>query len=184
MNTHMQKICSVSEFVSAIEQQPNLCLFRGESSDFAETRLVSAMLLTSENQSNFKYRCNWLYKRVFSSITENEKEHFLAFAQHHGIPTNLLDVTTNPLISLWFACESSAGKNTDGIVYGFENNFIELTEYIDMIGTNYVDSRFYGDKEKWRNNFENAIFNSPTEISMEDALISLFSGIIASKENM
>lgn len=41
--------------------------------------------------------------------------------QHFGMPTRLLDVTTNPLVSLYFACESSEQSNEDGIVYIFPN---------------------------------------------------------------
>ena len=37
------------------------------------------------------------------------------------MPTRLLDVTTNPLVSLYFACESSEQSNEDGIVYIFPN---------------------------------------------------------------
>lgn len=41
--------------------------------------------------------------------------------QHFGMPTRLLDVTTNPLVSLYFVCESSEQSNEDGIVYIFPN---------------------------------------------------------------
>lgn len=180
--TQIQQAKSVSEFVSLIEQYPNSVLFRGEEKDFVETKLVSTMLRTDENKFNFKYRCDILYQRTFSGLTDNEKEHFLAFAQHHGIPTNLLDITTNPLVALWFACRKANYEDQDGVVYGFEENCIDMTDFIDMIGVNYLGVKFFGDKEKWRTCFEDAIIWS--SISIKEALISLFSTALGLKINM
>lgn len=50
--------------------------------------------------------------------TDYEK---LITMQHYGLPTRLLDLTRNPLVAIFFACNNSYRKNQDGLVYIFED---------------------------------------------------------------
>lgn len=45
----------------------------------------------------------------------------LAALQHHGAPTRLLDVTSNPMTALWFACLPAPGtRDASGVLLAFD----------------------------------------------------------------
>lgn len=45
---------------------------------------------------------------------------WLFLAQHHGLPTRLLDWTANPLIAIYFACQPSPSGKRDGEIIAVE----------------------------------------------------------------
>lgn len=69
-------------------------------------------------------RENEVYLSVMSECSndfEMEMPHIaiLSKMQHYEVPTRLLDITTNALVALYFACESPRKMSTDGVVYYF-----------------------------------------------------------------
>lgn len=53
----------------------------------------------------------------------------LALAQHHGLPTRLMDWTSNPLVALWFAIEQPPERNMDAAIWAYgtdEDDIVSL----------------------------------------------------------
>lgn len=115
-------VSSLSEYIAAIE---NYNLFnyisRGENQKF-EYPLRSG--IHRNNFKNYSKILEQYYLDVETSINQKQDKNFLAFAQHHGIPTNLLDFSFSPLVSLYFCVD---GCNDRGYVY-----FINKTRMVNI----------------------------------------------------
>ena len=77
-----------------------------------------------------KYKLPNIFKPSLSPVD------LLALLQHFGVPTRLMDVTSNPLIALYFA---SLDEGNDGEVIVFDYNDMDATNYpiVNAIADSY-----------------------------------------------
>lgn len=105
-------------------------LFRGQSD--TEYKLVPALgRYGSGREDIFFVERNMIdtAKRRFPSVFSSDLDpiELLSTLQHYGVPTRLLDVTSNALVALYFACEGNEKKN--GEVFIFCNDTFDVHEY-------------------------------------------------------
>ena len=102
-NCECKAVDSISDYLAVIEQN---YLFnhisRGENRKFDYP--LGASIFRKEFR-NYNLLLDQFHLDVETSIDASQEKHFLAFAQHHGIPTNLLDFSLSPLVSLYFSVD-------------------------------------------------------------------------------
>jgi len=132
---------SLSEYIHFVEtdcREPYV-LFRGQRKDtdllpkIARAGLAEGDLLKHERKmfEDFK-RFSLPY--IMGPHPESDWE-WLTLAEHHGLPTRLLDWTKNPLAALWFTVEKHeeepGGEPPEGIVWVLksrEEDFVNISE--------------------------------------------------------
>lgn len=120
-----------------VEFERPIYYYRGEDECFPT--IISSLY-------QLRNKCDYTIELVESKLIEEAKIRFpeivsectdnvemLIKFQHYGLPTRLLDVTSNPLIALYFACKEN-GKETDGRVLICKNIITPYKE-VQAIGT-------------------------------------------------
>ena len=130
------------DFENCVHIQMSEYLFRGEGSFYPKR--VSGAFRTEQHlpsldlYPDFNKGIDEFYRSVGYRLSEIEKNNFVAFSQHYGLPTNLLDVTPSPLTALFMACYSEE-RNLKGILINDESpvyvyimeHYIDVTDIVD-----------------------------------------------------
>jgi len=142
-------------------------LFRGQMDDWALDSKLLRLVIESRQIDDFykiekqifeKFKGNYKY---FHSTDLNDWD-LLSLGQHYGLPTRLIDWTTNPLIALWFAFEKAKNNNNDRVVFG-------LVIEEDSIADIQVDELFGGRFTKIfkAKPFDNRVINQESWFSIQ-----------------
>lgn len=105
------RIKSLSEYIKFFENgNYENYIFRGESANYGNIiasafRDFNGCFNSYKKEYPFIGMKNEFKKEVYHKSKQDEKENFIAFSQHYGIPTNLVDFSRSPLVALFFACE-------------------------------------------------------------------------------
>lgn len=124
------EINNLNEYITCITKN-NLgeCISRGENSKFDR---ITSSAFRYKSPIRFQNLTNIFYDEIGNTITNMQRENFVAFAQHHGIPTNLVDFSKSPLVSLFFACyDPYSITDNSGYVYFINSDrLIDITEFL------------------------------------------------------
>jgi hypothetical protein len=123
----------IEKFTVSVRSDPTI-VWRGQrASSWGLTPSLFRLKQKSQEWHSIEYV---LLRNFEKSNTRWVREHYaedftqrLALAQHHGLPTRLLDWTESPLIALFFACSDAVDSPDDipdGAVWRLQTNYVSL----------------------------------------------------------
>lgn len=143
---------TISEYLGLFNAHPELQnnLYRGQSKPVSDPdyklipsvgRLSKVQTLPFDQFVREEKRAHDIFKNQVvanvSSVPRNSWE-ILALAQHHGLPTRLMDWTRNPLVALYFAVRNSKHDGITSAVYALTASTIT---YEDLVSNKQDDVR-------------------------------------------
>jgi hypothetical protein len=139
----MQKIENITQYLKVVhdkktesEKNENFTdlLFRGQNTDKDLFPKIARIKLKGKIKNIEKLMLDE-FKRAIVPLSEFKPEDewdLLALAQHHGLPTRLLDWTYNPLVALWFAV-FDINVNENAVVWIFNADKDDFRNDTDKI---------------------------------------------------
>lgn len=117
-------IRQLAEFTKLIEDtwtDQTDVLFRGQSQDFPLLPSIARERLTDDALAieNSMLKEFQLFSVPYLRVQPSTIWEWAALAQHHGLPTRLLDWSENPLAALWFTVQRPASQGRNGVLWIF-----------------------------------------------------------------
>ena len=139
MSATKNRVASISTFIETIrdiESRKGFSLFYRGHSDLSYKSIPSIFRTITNGSTKRTYadQEDNLFKNMVIQCPQDfvgcsSTLEYLVKMQHYGLPTRLLDLTTNPLVALYFACCSNSGKggkNGEVIIYEVPNQEIKF----------------------------------------------------------
>ncbi len=113
---------TISDYLSVVRDRGFILTYRGQAEDWPLIPSIGRVDLTVsdgllEIEEDILQKLKLYGYPIFKDDVQNYSD-WILHAQHYGLPSRLLDFTTNPLKALYFAVEAS--PNADGIVWGVD----------------------------------------------------------------
>lgn len=179
------KTSSLFDYIKILKDKKILgAYFRGESKKYPN--IVASCYRDNfydSDKSIIDGMIDEYYYEVSAQLSDIEKTNFISYSQHHGLPTNLIDVTSSSLVALYFSCCDNL--DDAGYVYIFkDNNFIKFSDelsgrkikylYDDLINKDSVKLLIYNKLyEYYKVNKEGFILSLSKNLNMIKSKITV-----------
>ena len=123
----LSSISAVESFISSLKKREKILFFRGHSNpNYILQPSIMRTQQLKQNESNLHHELLINCPADFENChTHLEK---LVKMQHYGLPTRLLDITRNPLVALYFACERHLETYGELVIISAENHNIKYPQ--------------------------------------------------------